>query len=200
MARKIKTDDELLAMMPKAKDKEAGEELNLGIMDGAATPTLAETLYAGRIVSGDAPMPDDDSPSFTPGTQQALSTMQTATPANSIEVEKVLPANDAEGRDLVNQLLGQAQAFSAAAKLLRTFGVSKLAFVKENKLYRQIEGMKLRTGSESLNGTWEEFCGKRCCWAGRLSQTCARSSSLAARCWNTPTATSTGATDTTLKP
>lgn len=159
MARKIKTDAELLAMMPKAPKEDAGEELNLGIMDGDTKPTYAETLYAGRIASGDAPLPDDDAPSFTPGTRQALAVIQEATPENSVEVEKVLPANDSEGRDLVNQLLGQAQAFSAASKLLRTFGVSKLAFVKENKLYRQIEGMKLRTGSESLNGTWEEFCG-----------------------------------------
>lgn len=62
-------------------------------------------------------------------------------------------------RDLVNQLLGQAQAFSAASALLGTFGVSKLAFVKENKLYKELKGMRLRTGSESLDGTWEEFCG-----------------------------------------
>lgn len=62
-------------------------------------------------------------------------------------------------RDLVNQLLGQAQAFSAASALLGTFGISKLAYVKENKLYRELKGMKLRTGSESLEGTWGEFCG-----------------------------------------
>ena len=158
MARKIKTDDELLAMMPKAKGQEAGEELNLGIMDGAATPTLGETLYAGRIAAGEAPMPDGDSPSFTPGTRQALATMQAATPASSVEVDKVLPASDAEGRDLLNQLLGQAQAFSAASQLLRTFGVSKLAFVKENSLYKGMAGMRTPNGSE-LRGTWEEFCG-----------------------------------------
>jgi hypothetical protein len=61
-------------------------------------------------------------------------------------------------RDLVNQLLGQAQAFSASADLLRTFGVSKLAYVKENKLYKALDGMKTPNGSE-LSGTWEEFCG-----------------------------------------
>lgn len=62
-------------------------------------------------------------------------------------------------RDLVNQLLGQAQAFSAASALLGTFGVSKLEFVKKNKLYKDLKGMRLRTGSELLEGTWEEFCG-----------------------------------------
>lgn len=64
-----------------------------------------------------------------------------------------------DDRDLVNQLLGQAQAFNAAGDLLRTFGVSKLAYVKENKLYRGLAGTKIPNGSENLAGTWEEFCG-----------------------------------------
>ncbi|WP_184414920.1 hypothetical protein [Rhodocyclus tenuis] len=62
-----------------------------------------------------------------------------------------------QGRDLVNQLLGQAQAFQAAGDLLRTFGVSKLAIVKENKLYQQLAGARTPNGSE-LKGTWVEFC------------------------------------------
>lgn len=62
------------------------------------------------------------------------------------------------GRDLVHQLLGQAQAFNAAGNLLRTFGVSKLAVVKENKLYQQLAGTVAPNGSE-LSGTWAEFCG-----------------------------------------
>lgn len=69
-----------------------------------------------------------------------------------------LRASYGQGRDLVNQLLGQAQAFQAAGNLLRTFGVSKLALVKENKLYQQLSGMKAPNGSE-LKGTWVEFCG-----------------------------------------
>ena len=62
-----------------------------------------------------------------------------------------------QGRDLVNQLLGQAQAFQAAGNLLQTFGVSKLAIVKENKLYQQLAGSKTPNGLE-LKGTWVEFC------------------------------------------
>lgn len=62
-----------------------------------------------------------------------------------------------QGRDLVNQILGQAQAFQAAGDLLRTFGVSKLAIVKENKLYQQLAGSAAPNGSE-LKGTWVEFC------------------------------------------
>ena len=61
-------------------------------------------------------------------------------------------------RDLLNQLLGQAQAFQAAGNLLQTFGVSKLAFVKEHKLYQQLRGQRSPNGLE-LKGTWEEFCG-----------------------------------------
>ncbi|VVG72118.1 hypothetical protein PAP18089_03111 [Pandoraea apista] len=71
-----------------------------------------------------------------------------------------LNAASEEGqRDLVNQLLGQAQMAGAFEQFSRTVRISKLAYVKENKLYRQIKGLKLRTGSESLDGTWEEFCG-----------------------------------------
>lgn len=66
--------------------------------------------------------------------------------------------SDAAGRDLMNQLLGQAQAFSAASGLLQTFGVSKLAYVKEHGLYRHLAGTRTPNGLE-LRGNWEEFCG-----------------------------------------
>ena len=48
------------------------DSIDLGILDGSATPTLGEKLYAGRIAAGQTPMPDDNSPSFTPGVRQAL--------------------------------------------------------------------------------------------------------------------------------
>jgi len=60
-------------------------------------------------------------------------------------------------RDLVNQLLGQAQAAAALSQISQTIGVSKLAYVKETKLYKALKGMK-PNGLE-LSGTWEEFCG-----------------------------------------
>jgi hypothetical protein len=69
-----------------------------------------------------------------------------------------LQAGYGQDRDLANQLLGQAQAFQAAGNLLRTFGVSKLAIVKENKLYQRLSGMTAPNGSE-INGTWAEYCG-----------------------------------------
>jgi hypothetical protein len=84
-----------------------------------------------------------------------------ATPAGGDDgraVPALLVGAESAGRDLVNQLLGQAQALSAAGSLLRTFGVTKLAMVKENKLYQQLKGVRAPNGSE-LSGTWQEFCG-----------------------------------------
>lgn len=62
-----------------------------------------------------------------------------------------------EERDLVNQLLGQAQMADAFGKFSQTVWASKLNFVKENKLYRNLAGKKTPNGLE-LKGTWEEFC------------------------------------------
>lgn len=61
-------------------------------------------------------------------------------------------------RDLLNQLLGQAQMADAFEQFSRTVRTSKLAFVKENKLYRNLKGKKSPNGSE-FSGSWEEFCG-----------------------------------------
>lgn len=87
-----------------------------------------------------------------------LNDQATALDVAAVDGLAQLQASYSQGRDLVNQLLGQAQAFQAAGNLLRTFGVSKLALVKENKLYQQLSGMKAPNGSE-LKGTWVEFCG-----------------------------------------
>src|SRR5690606_10014769 len=57
----------------------------------------------------------------------------------------------------VNQLLGQAQMAGAFEQFSRTVRTSKLAHVKENKLYRALAGMKSPNGS-AFSGTWEEFC------------------------------------------
>lgn len=61
-------------------------------------------------------------------------------------------------RDLVNQLLGQAQMADAFAKFSVTVTTSKLEYVKETKIYRALKGKKSRHGDGILNGTWEEFC------------------------------------------
>lgn len=95
--------------------------------------------------------------------------------ANKAKEEIELPAIDEQGindamntmttiqseyneeRDLVNQLLGQAQMADAFGKFSQTVWASKLNFVKENKLYRNLSGKKTPNGLE-LKGTWEEFC------------------------------------------
>ena len=68
----------------------------------------------------------------------------------------LLNQNSAE-HALVNQLLGQAQMADAFGKFSQTVWASKLAYVKENKLYRAIAGQKTPNGLD-FKGTWEEFC------------------------------------------
>ena len=63
-----------------------------------------------------------------------------------------------EDRDLLNQLLGQAQMSDAFAKFSVTVTTSKLAFVKESKLYQQLKGKQSGNGYQ-FAGTWDEFCG-----------------------------------------
>lgn len=64
-----------------------------------------------------------------------------------------------DDRDLLNQLLGQAQMADAFSQFSRTVRTTKLAFVKEHKLYRALKGKKTPNRSEIMSGTWEEFCG-----------------------------------------
>lgn len=64
---------------------------------------------------------------------------------------------NSEDHALVHQLLGQAQMAGAFEDFSRTVRTSKLAYVKENKLYRALAGQKNPNGGE-LNGTWVEFC------------------------------------------
>lgn len=68
-----------------------------------------------------------------------------------------LQANYSQGRDLINQMLGQSSALHAASDLLRTGAVSKHAQIKEHKLYQQLAGMQTPHGAV-LKGTWEEYC------------------------------------------
>ena len=68
-----------------------------------------------------------------------------------------LQASYGQERDLLNQLLGQAQMADAFEQFSRTVRTSKLAYVKENKLYRALKGQKSPNGSE-FSGTWGEFC------------------------------------------
>ncbi|WP_430765358.1 hypothetical protein [Pseudomonas citronellolis] len=75
-----------------------------------------------------------------------------------VQNASALASDMGEERDLVNQLLGQAQMADAFAKFSVTVTSSKMAFVKENKLYRALAGKQSGNGYQ-LQGTWEEFCG-----------------------------------------
>lgn len=80
---------------------------------------------------------------------------------DAIEAANTMAAISAtydEDRDLVNQLLGQAQMAGAGMDIFRTVRTAKLAFVKENKLYRMMSGKKIPHGAEKMRGTWAEFC------------------------------------------
>ena len=70
-----------------------------------------------------------------------------------------LQASYGQERDLLNQLLGQAQMADAFAKFSGTVTTSKLAYVKENKLYRALKGQENPARDGFLSGTWDEFCG-----------------------------------------
>lgn len=74
------------------------------------------------------------------------------------ELMHQVQAGHSADRDLLNQLMGQAQMGDAFAKFSVTVRTSKLAYIKENKLYQTLSGTRAPNGSE-LAGTWEEFCG-----------------------------------------
>lgn len=84
------------------------------------------------------------------------STVADTLTANQNAVASIQAAHSSD-RDLVNQLLGQVQAVDAIKQISQTLGVSKLAYVKEHKLYKAIAGQRTPNGLE-LKGTWEEFC------------------------------------------
>ena len=83
-------------------------------------------------------------------TEQAMSVMREMARGETVQRD--------DDRDILYQLLGGAQTARAFEEFSRTARVSKLAFVKENKLYRALKGAKNPFGAEILNGTWEEFC------------------------------------------
>lgn len=64
-------------------------------------------------------------------------------------------------RDLMNQILGQVQMARAISKFTDVVGLTKLAHIKESKMYRAIAGKKGldSEGNEIPDvGTWDGFC------------------------------------------
>lgn len=66
-----------------------------------------------------------------------------------------------EERDTLNQMIGQIQMTGAIAKLTTVVGLTKLAHIKETRMYKALAGKKGvdRNGLEIADvGTWEGFC------------------------------------------
>lgn len=61
-------------------------------------------------------------------------------------------------RDLLNQMAGEVKMARAYEEFSRTLRVSKLAQIKESKMYRALEGRAMPDGAGRMTGTWEEFC------------------------------------------
>lgn len=64
-------------------------------------------------------------------------------------------------RDLMNQILGQIQMAEAISKFTTVVGLTKMAHIKETKLYRALAGKKGtdQDGNEIPDvGTWDGFC------------------------------------------
>lgn len=68
-----------------------------------------------------------------------------------------LQAGYSQGRDTVNQLLGESRMAGAFEEFSRTVRISKLAQVKSSRAYKDLRGQISPHGAE-LSGTWEEFC------------------------------------------
>lgn len=92
-----------------------------------------------------------------PVTDVVLNPTAVATIEATQDALAVMAQSYAKERDLLNQLLGQAQMADSFAKFSKTVFTSKLAFVKENKLYQALKGNKGENGIQ-FSGTWEEFC------------------------------------------
>ncbi|WP_334158688.1 hypothetical protein [Oryzomicrobium sp.] len=99
------------------------------------------------------PTADPVGPDFAGATPPDMAAQEAA-----VNRAQELAGGMAEERDLLNQLLGQAQMADAFSQFSKTVFTSKLAFVKENKLYRALSGRKSENGIQ-FSGTWDEFCG-----------------------------------------
>jgi hypothetical protein len=75
--------------------------------------------------------------------------------------EKSDIARYTEGRDLVNQMLGQARMARAMSKFTDVVNLQTLQHIKENKLYQHLKGVSMPDprGNEIPNvGSWAGFC------------------------------------------
>ncbi|MFT6550183.1 MAG: hypothetical protein ACJA1I_000210 [Zhongshania marina] len=97
--------------------------------------------------------------------QEALT--QAAVVERQLENQALLKSNEAdeisgypEERDLINQLVGQVQMASAFSKFTTVVSLTKLKYIKENKLYRTLSSKLQVSDGEKLTTvrTWDGFC------------------------------------------
>lgn len=68
---------------------------------------------------------------------------------------------NSDERDTLNQIIGQIQMTEAISKLTTVVGLTKLAHIKQTRMYKALAGKKGldRNGNEIADvGTWEGFC------------------------------------------
>lgn len=100
----------------------------------------------------------------TPNKNEVALHEGTDMPHEAVEAATILATVQTEyndDRDLANQILGQAQMARSIAKFADVVSLTKLAHVKESKLYKALAGKTIiqPDGKECrLVGTWEEYC------------------------------------------
>ena len=93
--------------------------------------------------------------------EQQLDIELDANKAVTLQNTAALLEQQNEERDTLNQIIGQIQMTDAIAKLTTVVGLSKLAHIKETRMYKALAGKKGvdRHGNEIADvGTWEGFC------------------------------------------
>lgn len=118
-----------------------------------AKPTMAERLYAERLAAGLHENPDPAT--ITQGVVAAMAIIDSA----KVEPEQ---ADMPNGRDLVNQLLGQIQMANSFARFADVVSLQKLKYIKDNKVYRSVAGVSMVSAFDGEKiadvGTWGGFC------------------------------------------
>lgn len=92
---------------------------------------------------------------------------------NTLAVIELSKQEYGQGRDLANQMLGQIQMSRAISKFTDVVSLSKLQYIKENKIYRCVAGQKATdaAGNEIADvGTWEGFCAALGCTRSKIDE------------------------------
>ncbi|WP_209022512.1 H-NS family nucleoid-associated regulatory protein [Rhodocyclus gracilis] len=132
-------------------------EINLGIGEAISQPTLGERLYAGRIASGVAELPGNDSPSFTTGVRQALATVAT-TERTEVETQGqsgVAEYDAAPSEASQQQLEVCLREFGFQAMTAQEFIQSGVDYINQATVYACRAGVAFWAAQEALKSESE---------------------------------------------